>query len=86
MKYETIKKLKEESQIPAVSIIVPAFNVENYIYQCVDSIANQTLKNIEIIVIDDCSNDKTLEILINLYKSCCSKSEICKYCSETSTF
>ena len=67
MKYETIKKLKEVSQIPAVSIIVPAFNVENYIYQCVDSIANQTLKNIEIIVIDDCSNDKTLEILINLY-------------------
>jgi len=40
-----------------ISIIVPVFNVINYIHQCVDSLINQTLKEIEIILIDDCSTD-----------------------------
>lgn len=46
-----------------VSIIVPAYNAETYIGQCVDSLVAQTLKNIEIIVINDGSTDKTSEIL-----------------------
>ncbi len=47
----------------AVSVIVPVFNRENCIEQCISSITNQTLKNIEIIVIDDGSNDNTLKVL-----------------------
>ena len=38
---------------PEVSIVVPVFNVENYIERCVKSIISQTLKDIEIIFLDD---------------------------------
>lgn len=46
-----------------VSIIVPVYNVENYLKKCLDSLINQTLKDIEIICINDGSTDKSLEIL-----------------------
>ena len=42
-----------------VSIIVPAYNVENYIEKCIESLANQTLQEIEIIVVNDGSTDNT---------------------------
>lgn len=42
---------------PCVSFIVPIYNVEKYLHRCVDSLTNQTLKNIEIILIDDESPD-----------------------------
>ncbi len=42
---------------PYVSIIVPVYNVEKYIHICIDSLINQSLKNIEIILIDDESSD-----------------------------
>ena len=49
--------------MPAVSILVPCYNVEKFIHQCMDSIVNQTLKDIEIICINDGSKDSTLSIL-----------------------
>lgn len=48
---------------PKVSILVPCYNVEKYLPQCLDSIVNQTLKDIEIIVINDGSKDSTLDII-----------------------
>lgn len=48
---------------PMVSVIVPCYNGEKYVAQCLDSIVNQTLREIEIICIDDGSTDGTLEIL-----------------------
>jgi len=47
------------------SIIIPAYNAEKYIVNTLNSIYNQTYKNYEIIVIDDCSTDKTHQILKN---------------------
>lgn len=46
---------------PKVSVIVPCFNVENYIDRCLNSIVSQTLKEIEIILVDDKSTDMTPE-------------------------
>ncbi len=46
-----------------VSIIIPAYNVSKYIKRCVESAMNQTLKDIEIIIVNDGSSDNTLEIL-----------------------
>ena len=43
--------------MPKVSIVVPIYNVEKYLEQCIDSIINQTLKDIEIILVDDGSPD-----------------------------
>lgn len=46
-----------------VSVIVPVYNVEEYIEECINSIINQTLKEIEIIVVDDGSEDKSIEFV-----------------------
>ena len=45
-----------------ISIIIPVYNVEKYLSRCLDSVINQTYKNLEIILIDDCSTDNSLEI------------------------
>ena len=47
----------------SVSVIMPSLNVQPFIRQCIESVMNQTLKNIEIICIDGGSTDGTLEIL-----------------------
>lgn len=49
-----------------VSVIVPSYNHSQYIRQCIKSIADQTYKNIELIVIDDGSTDKSVEILMGM--------------------
>lgn len=46
-----------------ISVIVPAYNLENVIEKCILSIINQTYKNLEIIIIDDGSEDKTFEVI-----------------------
>ena len=48
---------------PEVSVVVPAYNVEEYIGQCLKSILKQTFENIEILCIDDGSRDRTVDII-----------------------
>lgn len=50
---------------PKVSIIIPCYKVEKYLNQCIDSVINQTLKDIEIILIDDKSPDNVPKICDN---------------------
>ena len=49
--------------MPKVSVIVPVYNVEKYIKKCLDSLISQTLKDIEIIIVNDGSTDKSQEII-----------------------
>ncbi|MDR1104049.1 MAG: glycosyltransferase [Endomicrobium sp.] len=49
--------------MPKVSVIIPVYNTEKYLRQCLDSVVNQTLKDIEIICINDGSTDNSLQIL-----------------------
>ncbi len=52
----------------AVSVVIPVYNVEKYLRECMDSVLAQTLTNIEIICVDDGSTDNSLQIL-NEYKN-----------------
>ncbi len=61
IKYKELKNIK-------ISVIIPVYNVEKYIEQCLESVLNQTLKDIEIIVINDGSTDSSLK-KIEKYKN-----------------
>lgn len=54
-------------QNPAISVIVPLFNAESYIGECLTSLANQTFQNFEIIVADDCSTDNSRAVVENFF-------------------
>lgn len=54
--------------LPAVSVVIPVYNVEKYLRECLDSVINQTLKEIEIICVDDGSTDSSPSILAEYEK------------------
>lgn len=64
-KFKLILKVfkMSEKKRPKVSVIVPVYNVEEYLPTCLDSLINQTLREIEIICVNDGSTDKSLSIL-----------------------
>ena len=51
--------------MPKVSVIVPVYNVEKYLERCLNSLVNQTLDDIEIIVVNDSSPDESQKIIDN---------------------
>lgn len=63
LKQQFKKSEKLEAKVPRISVIIPVFNVEKYISKCLDSIINQTLKDLEIICVDDGSSDYSTEII-----------------------
>ncbi len=64
--------LKLKNKDPLVSVVIPVFNGEKYIAEALNNVFQQTFRNIEIIVVDDCSRDDTIKILqkyVRLYKN-----------------
>lgn len=57
------------NNFPLISIIVPVYNCENYLSRCIESIINQTYKNIEIILVNDGSTDSSGAICLNYQAS-----------------
>jgi len=51
------------SNHPLVSVIIPAYNAEEFIFECIQSVINQTYRNLEIIIVNDGSSDGTLEVI-----------------------
>ena len=49
--------------MPKISVIIPVYNAKDYLARCLDSVCNQTLKDIEIICVNDCSTDNSIDIL-----------------------
>lgn len=58
-----VNKMVGEIMLPKVSVVVPIYKVEKYLKRCVDSILNQTYKNIEVILVDDGSPDRCGKII-----------------------
>lgn len=54
--------MSRDDRIPMVGIIVPIYNTEEYLEECLDSIVNQTYKKIRIVLVDDGSTDCSFEI------------------------
>lgn len=57
-----------KDKLPLVSVLITTYNSEDFVKDTVESIINQTYKNIEIIIADDCSTDSTITILKNLQR------------------
>lgn len=49
-----------------VNVLIPTYNVENYIKECLESVFNQTFQDFDILIIDDCSTDNTINIIESL--------------------
>lgn len=62
-------KLHSKLETPLISIIVPVYNLEVYIENCIQSILNQTFKDFELIIVDDGSEDATFKICKELANS-----------------
>ena len=60
--------MAREVTFPLVSIVVPCFNVERFVAECLDSILKQTYENIEVICVNDGSQDGTLNIINSFAK------------------
>ena len=52
-------------RLPAVSVIIPLYNVDKYVGECLDSLLAQTLQDFEVIVVDDCSTDNSVAVVKN---------------------
>ena len=67
--------MNTEEKNPMISIIVPVCNVEPYLEKCLDSIAAQTYSNLEVIIVDDASTDRSGQICED-YAACDSRMHV----------
>jgi glycosyltransferase involved in cell wall biosynthesis len=58
-----------DKEMYKVTVGIPVYNAEKYVEKCILSVLNQTYRNIEILVVDDCGNDKSMNIIYELQKT-----------------
>jgi len=58
-----MKPTEESDRKPIVSVCIPSFNYGKYISEAIDSVLNQSLKEFEIVIVDDCSTDNSKEVI-----------------------
>ena len=51
---------------PLVTVVIPCYNAEAFIWDCVSSVIKQDYDQIEIIIVEDCSTDKSREVIVSL--------------------
>ncbi|MBQ9478357.1 MAG: glycosyltransferase [Selenomonadaceae bacterium] len=51
---------------PMISVVIPMFNAEKYVREAVESVLNQTVGNLEVLVVDDCSTDQSAQAVEDL--------------------
>ena len=51
---------------PAISVVIPMYNVENYVDECLSSLLAQTFQDFEVIIVDDCSDDNSVAVVNSL--------------------
>ena len=61
-----VAQFKNASLYPAISVIIPMYNAEKYLAECLDSLLIQTFQDFEVIIVDDCSTDKS-NAIVNEY-------------------
>ena len=64
-----------------VSIIIPIYKVEQYIIECIESVLNQTYRNLEVILVDDCSPDGSWDIAQDYIRKSAKSKEPRAFCS-----
>lgn len=60
-------------KIPLVSVIIPMYNAEKFIPQTLESLLGQTMTNFEVIVVDDCSTDDSVEVVESFKEKFCER-------------
>ena len=64
-----IKTLQKCESVPKVSVIIPVYNVEKYIKRCIESVLSQTLQDFEIIIVNDYTPDKSMDVIEDYIKN-----------------
>ncbi|PYG96970.1 hypothetical protein CVV67_30085, partial [Arthrobacter stackebrandtii] len=65
-KMSELEARTREQNTPTISVVIPYHNREKIIQQCIESVLNQTITNLEVIAVDDGSTDRSREIVANI--------------------
>ena len=60
---QSTEKISSEDGLPKISVVIPLYNTEKYIEECLTSLLDQTMQDFEVIVVDDCSTDRSAAIV-----------------------
>ncbi len=72
-------------KIPLVSVIIPMYNAANFIPQTLESLLNQTMTDFEVVAVDDCSTDKSVEVVENFAERFDGRLHVVKLAKNTGT-